>query len=209
MVWSARISPLKKLALIGMFCGGLITAVAGILRCTFILLDRPDGPQLAGEWSCRESFIAVFISNIPVLYPILHKFFKHVKETAYSHSRSRSRSARDGKSPGVTNTTGGSRSYKLSTLSKPSKKKEKFKHPLSLPGETFYERFGSEEEIIGADGKTPGRSSAEKSDVEVRNKVMGSGDDIVVTREWQVQNHGAAEEPHYNETAGRVGFHAR
>lgn len=183
MVWSARISPIKKVALIGMFCGGLITAVAGILRCTFILLDRPDGPQLAGEWSCRESFIAVFISNIPVMYPIVHKFFKHVKETAYSGSRSRT----DGKSPGNTNSKG---SYKLSTLSKPSRKKEKFKHPLSLPGETFYERFGSEEEIIG-DGTTKTRTSNEKNDVEAKAKDVEEG--VAVTREWEVQNQGREE----------------
>jgi hypothetical protein len=157
-----------------MFCGGLITAVAGILRCTFVLLDRPDGPQLAGEWSCRESFIAVFISN----------------------------SGQLGKS---SEGDSSSRAYKLSSLSKPSKKKDKFKHPLSLPGETFYERFGSEEEIVGTNGGTRTSSPREKQgDVEVGTKSLGG--DIMVTRQWQVDNHSHSDL--HAEGTQRSGFHA-
>lgn len=204
MVWSARISPFKKLALIGMFCGGLITAVAGILRCTFVLLNRPDGPQLAGEWSCRESFIAVFISNIPVIYPLVYRLFKRVRNATSSHSRSRS------KGSGLRGTgqtgTGASKSYKLSTLSGKAKKKDKFKHPLSLPGDTFYERYGSEEEIIGSDGKPiTRRTSDEKSGAEVSAKSVG--DDIMVTREWEVQNHSRDSAPARRESGAH--FHAQ
>ncbi|KAF2639321.1 hypothetical protein P280DRAFT_375540, partial [Massarina eburnea CBS 473.64] len=145
MVWSARIPPLTKVALVGMFCGGFLTAIFGILRCVFVLLDRPNGPQLTGEWSCRESFVAVFISNLPVLYPIAHQMLKRMKDTAYSHSRSRSRNVLGGgKSDpnGSTTNQDGSQGYKMNTI-KASRKKKDFKHPLSLPGETFYERFGS------------------------------------------------------------------
>jgi hypothetical protein len=200
MVWSARISPTKKTALIAMFCGGLITAVAGILRCTFVLLDRPDGPQLAGEWSCRESFIAVFISNLPVMYPIVNNLFVRVKNAASSHSRSKS--GQLGKS---SEGDSSSRAYKLSSLSKPSKKKDKFKHPLSLPGETFYERFGSEEEIVGTNGGTRTSSPREKQgDVEVGTKSLGG--DIMVTRQWQVNNHSHSDL--HAEGTQRSGFHA-
>lgn len=186
MIWSARIGLVKKLALIAMFCGGLVTAIAGILRCTFVLLDRPDGPQLAGEWSCRESFIAVFISNIPVMYPIVHKFINHVRQTVYTYSYSRSRTGM--KSGGDGNGTGtgmqGSKGYKLSSVSMKGRKKEKFKHPLSLPGDTFYERFGSEEEIIGIDGKIMTHTSGEKTSSREDEKHVANG--IQMTREWEV-----------------------
>jgi hypothetical protein len=176
MVWSARISATNKIGLIGMFCGGLITAVAGILRCTFVLLDRPDGPQLAGEWSCRESFIAVFVSNIPVMYPIFRRLYKTAKEATNSNSRSKTRSQSGGALNGDKSISGtGKNSYRLSNLSKPSRKKDKFKHPLSLPGETFYERFGSEEEIMGTIVESEQHKGPNAT-------TKPSGEDITVTR---------------------------
>jgi hypothetical protein len=81
MIWNARISKVKKAGLGVMFCGGLITAIFGGLRCGYVLQNSPEGAQLAGEWSCRESFVAVFISNIPVLFPILHQRYKPVEKS--------------------------------------------------------------------------------------------------------------------------------
>ncbi|KAF1962856.1 hypothetical protein CC80DRAFT_461235 [Byssothecium circinans] len=187
MVWSARIPMLTKLALVGMFCGGLLTAVFGILRCIFVLLDRPDGPVLTGEWSCRESFVAVFISNLPVMYSIVHTFFKHVKKTTFSQSRSRSRNL--GKSDGNETSTNAEKGYKLSTIIA-SRKKEKFKHPLSLPGETFYERFGSEEEIVGMDGVLHNEKEKSSSGSDGSHGPTGpTMGEVLVTREWDVQHH--------------------
>ncbi|KAF2199027.1 hypothetical protein GQ43DRAFT_450569 [Delitschia confertaspora ATCC 74209] len=180
MVWNAHISVGKKLALMAMFCGGILTTVAGILRCTFVLLDRPDGPQQAGEWSCRESFIAVFVSNIPILYPIVFRFFKHVSglTTGLSHGRT---------SEGTEN-----KSYKLSTLSRASRKK-KFKHPLSLPGETFYERYGSEEEIVKSQQLNQIQEEGEEKD---KSKILSAPlDDITVTTTFRVQSQEAGSGP--------------
>ncbi|KAF2871467.1 hypothetical protein BDV95DRAFT_457558, partial [Massariosphaeria phaeospora] len=69
MVWSARIPLARKFLLMSMFCGGLINAVVGIIRVAFCLLGRTD----SGGWSCRELFIATFITNIPVMYAPLYK----------------------------------------------------------------------------------------------------------------------------------------
>lgn len=123
------------------FCGGTLTAIFGILRCTFVLLNRPDGPELAGAWSCRESFVAVFISNLPILYPIVHRITKNLMTKAHTLSGSPSSGVIGDKTPNATN-------FKMSTLSRISRKKEKYKHPLSLPPETLYTRFGSEDEIV-------------------------------------------------------------
>jgi len=76
----------------------------------------------------------------------------------------------------------------MSTLSKPSRKKDKFKHPLSLPGETFYERFGSEEDIMGLDGKLHTNTEGGKGLAQLR--VKPSTDDIMVTREFNIKNEG-------------------
>lgn len=58
-------------------------------------------------------------------------------------------------------------SYRLRTLSVSRKKKDRFEHPLSLPGETFYERFDGEEDIA-RQGKE--RSADGKSDITLRTK---------------------------------------
>jgi hypothetical protein len=173
MVWSARISKTKKIGLFVMFSGGLITAIFGGLRCGYVLQDGVQGPQLAGEWSCRESFVAVFISNFPVLFPILHRAVHRAKVGSSG-----------GDPSGSGGTPGNSRGFKLSTLSR-EKKRNKFKHPLSLPAETYYDQFGSEEEIIatgegGVGGeKTDGKSTVVPSIPE---------EDIKVTKEWRVQS---------------------
>ncbi|KAH8172302.1 hypothetical protein LIA77_09070 [Sarocladium implicatum] len=144
MIWQARISKTKKAGLGVMLCGGLLTAVFGGLRCGYVLQDSPDGPQLAGEWSCRESFVAVLISNIPVLFPILRQHYKHIRNTTTSFSRSYTEPD-PSKSSSV---------FRMRTISSKNDGKKRFKHPLSLPGDTFYERYSSEEEIVSKAGAT-------------------------------------------------------
>lgn len=212
MVWSARIPMMRKLALIGsksipltycvnsssseimlilasqpVFCGGLITAVAGILRCTLVRMGRPDGPELAGAWSCRESFIAVFISNLPVIYPILYRAFKSMKTSAYSHSRSQSQAGLGASENGKNGVR-----FKMGTMSARSTKREKFQHPLSLPGDTFYTRFGSEEDIFGSD-KSDTKSIKSVKTLKSEKKRESTLFDnhfsqVTVTREVEVRN---------------------
>lgn len=147
-------------------------------------MGRPDGPELAGAWSCRESFIAVFISNVPVIYPIVYKAFQAMKTTAYSHSRSRSQGgigASDNGKDGVR--------FKMGTLSARSKKKDKFQHPLSLPGDTLYTRFGSEEDIIGSDGSDGRSMKSTKADKKRESRVPNNPfSQVTVTREVDVRN---------------------
>lgn len=202
MIWSARISPTKKIGLLVMFSGGLITAVFGGLRCGYILQDTIQGPQLAGEWSCRESFVAVFISNFPVLFPFLHRAWRRSRFGSLGNTKGSS-----GVTPGAAggdnstkNSSGGA--FKLVTIGgKSSKKGGKYKHPLSLPGETFYERFGSEEEII---------ESKEGKDRQ-KDSTKGAEQDVYVTTEWYVQSHEVDATRTEQERRERItaGYHAR
>jgi hypothetical protein len=169
MIWSARIAFPKKLGLCVMFCGGLITAVFGGLRCGYVLGDGKNGPQLAGEWSCRESFVAIFITNFPILFPILHRALRRANTKFSSYGPSSSKD----KTPGGGDTKSSS-GFKLSTVSKKDQKRNKYKHPLSLPAETFYERFGSEEDIITMPegmGGVPGSKGVARR---FRRRILGS-----------------------------------
>ncbi len=194
MVWSARISLTKKVGLFVMFSGGLITAIFGGLRCGYILQDSEQGPQLAGEWSCRESFVAVFISNFPILFPFMHR--------AWLRSRfgTSNKNSSGGLTPAAGNTKN-SGAFKLSSLSGKGggKKGNKFKHPLSLPGETFYDRFGSEEEII-ENKEGVGKKDSPKAE-----------DDIKITPEWRVQSQEVDARALERERRERItaGYHAQ
>ncbi|KAH8807837.1 hypothetical protein F5884DRAFT_347824 [Xylogone sp. PMI_703] len=180
MVWGTRMDIKKKIGLLVMFCAGIFTAVAGLLRCVLILTSGADGPEQAGEWSCRESFIAVLVSNVPFIYPPLRRAFKRLTgqpTTTGEDTKSRSKS------------------YQLGNFTISSKKNKKFKHPLSMPDETVmqrtaYERYGSdemivipeEEEAVGGIGQSKINDSASDAHSSVK------GGDIRVTTRWEVQS---------------------
>ncbi|KAL8635162.1 MAG: hypothetical protein Q9228_007322, partial [Teloschistes exilis] len=73
MIWGSRLATKRKWALSVMFSGGILVMVAGILRCVLILTSGVNGPQQAGQWSIRESFIAVTVGNLPMLYTLFQR----------------------------------------------------------------------------------------------------------------------------------------
>ncbi|KAF9761040.1 hypothetical protein IL306_003981 [Fusarium sp. DS 682] len=83
MLWGARIPKVKKYGLLVLFSGAVFVMVAGLLRCILLLkvgdcsspdyfgqfadiIQNPDtGPEQAGSWAVRESFVAVVTANLP------------------------------------------------------------------------------------------------------------------------------------------------
>ena len=63
-----------------MFSGAIFVIIAGILRCVLILLAGPNGAEQAGSWAVRETFVAVVVSNMPILYSLLRGFFKSISD---------------------------------------------------------------------------------------------------------------------------------
>ncbi|KAI4162892.1 MAG: hypothetical protein LQ342_003403 [Letrouitia transgressa] len=135
MIWKSRLAMKKKWVLSIMFSGGILIIVAGILRCVLILTAGANGPALAGEWSIRESFIAVMVNNLPMLYTLYQRI---AQSDLFSQSRNLS-----GKSSGRGSYPLGS--YRTGESGKASKKGKKFQHPLSMPNDTA---MGSDERIV-------------------------------------------------------------
>ncbi|RMJ21884.1 hypothetical protein PHISP_07241, partial [Aspergillus sp. HF37] len=73
MLFKARLPWREKLELLFLFSGGLFVMMAGILRCILIVTNSPNGASQAGSWACRETFVAVVIGNIPMIYPIIRR----------------------------------------------------------------------------------------------------------------------------------------
>ncbi|KAJ5325928.1 hypothetical protein MYU51_000995 [Penicillium brevicompactum] len=133
MLFKARLKWREKLELVILFSGGLFVMMAGILRCVLILTAGANGAQQAGSWACRETFVAVVIGNVPMIYPL----FRRVARRAGLYITSRS----------------GSESYPAYPLSGENadgeygRRRRKFHHPLSIP-ETQWNTTMSDEQMI-------------------------------------------------------------
>ncbi|OCT52436.1 hypothetical protein CLCR_10220 [Cladophialophora carrionii] len=68
MLLKADVPMVKKLSLIFIFSGAIFVMAAGILRAALILEDPVGGAQAAGSWAVRETFVAVVVCNLPLVY---------------------------------------------------------------------------------------------------------------------------------------------
>src|ERR1700761_2070761 len=140
MLFKARLRWREKLELLILFSGGLFVMMCGILRCVLILTVRPDpkaqpsqineftnslqaganGAEQAGSWACRETFVAVVIGNVPMIYPLIRRVAR--RAGLYLTTKT------------------GSQSYPAYQLSDGDTggypRRKKFRHPLSIPGTT-------------------------------------------------------------------------
>lgn len=82
MLWKANLEIKRKLSLILVFGGGIFVMMAGILRCALIIKDPINGAQAAGSWACRETFVAVVIGNVPMIYPLTRRGVEKVYSMA-------------------------------------------------------------------------------------------------------------------------------
>ncbi|KAL1629962.1 hypothetical protein SLS54_000821 [Diplodia seriata] len=76
MLWRALIPLKHKIGLTALFSAGVFVMMAAAIRCALILdvSDPAKGASRAGTWAVRESFVAVVIGNLPLIYPaLLHR----------------------------------------------------------------------------------------------------------------------------------------
>ncbi|EEH42662.2 uncharacterized protein PADG_07482 [Paracoccidioides brasiliensis Pb18] len=74
MLWQSSIKPLKKIGLMLLFSGGLLVVGCAILRVVMIVMDPINGAQSAGSWAVRETFIAVIMTNMPMIFPPMKRW---------------------------------------------------------------------------------------------------------------------------------------
>lgn len=106
MLWKANLRPAKKVGLMVLFSGGIFVTTAAILRCVLIVTNPVTGAQQAGSWACRETFVAVVTSNLPMIFPLLRRWGGPLFSSMRSGFSSRSKNTGGNASAGG-NTTGG------------------------------------------------------------------------------------------------------
>ncbi|XWW92396.1 hypothetical protein V2A60_000319 [Cordyceps javanica] len=79
MLWKSGLKLSKKIASTILFTSGAFIIVCALLRSIMITIDPINGPQAAGAWSVRESFVATVVTNMPIIFPRLKLLFdRHV-----------------------------------------------------------------------------------------------------------------------------------
>ncbi|KAI4240476.1 MAG: hypothetical protein L6R42_011507, partial [Xanthoria sp. 1 TBL-2021] len=131
MIWQSRLATKKKWVLSVMFSGGLLVTAAGILRCVLILTAGASGAAQAGQWSIRESFIAVVVGNLPMLYTLFQRIQQY-GSSSFNRSNDKKSYPLGSYKTGGSSRMGG-------------KKAKKFQHPLSMPNDTAMD---SDERIV-------------------------------------------------------------
>ncbi|KAL7628388.1 hypothetical protein AAE478_002590 [Parahypoxylon ruwenzoriense] len=131
LLWVVNISIKRKISLMALFSGVIFVIAAGLTRAITILLAGHEGAVTGSQWACREIFVSVIVTNLPVIQPTLRKAAKKVGLSGLF-----SKSAKSAPSHQTGSNAHGS-GYKLS--------RRKGTHPLSLPQTNAW---GSDEQIL-------------------------------------------------------------
>lgn len=133
--------------------------------CSVLLTLQQSGPkgaQQAGSWSCRESFIAVCVSNIPVIYPTIARMYHRM-----------------GSSTTFSKISGPANSYQLGPTKEGARRKKP--SPYSIPDDTV--QASSDRIAMVPNGKTKIETANErewyrdlgnglgKNDIRVRTEI--------------------------------------
>ncbi|KAJ6094200.1 hypothetical protein N7467_003045 [Penicillium canescens] len=78
LLWTVNISLKRKVPLMALFSGAAFVITASIIRAVTIMSSGPDGAEAGSKWACRETFVSIVVSNLPIIQPLLRKGFKKI-----------------------------------------------------------------------------------------------------------------------------------
>ncbi|KAI1377278.1 hypothetical protein F4677DRAFT_444503 [Hypoxylon crocopeplum] len=129
LLWKANITWQRKAILITLFSGAVFSMITGVIRADVILRGGTNVVYDGSAWACRETFVAIAVTNIPILHPLFKRGAEKLGLTIA------------GRFSRTTATTASKRSYPLSTLS------HRRTHPAT-------NAWGSDERILTTDAPT-------------------------------------------------------
>ncbi|CAH0003301.1 unnamed protein product [Clonostachys byssicola] len=104
MLWTAQLPKAKKIGLAVLFSGGLLTMIFGFLRGIAILKSDATGPKEGAAWACRESFVAITTTNLPMTWGWIREKLRPFLGSLISTNKSRTPKygygKRSGRQPG-------------------------------------------------------------------------------------------------------------
>ncbi|KAI1761546.1 hypothetical protein GGR53DRAFT_22665 [Hypoxylon sp. FL1150] len=82
LLWVANIGLRRKISLMVLFSGAIFVMVASIARGVSILQAGADGAVTGSEWACRETFVAIVVTNLPIIQPFFRKAAARIGSSA-------------------------------------------------------------------------------------------------------------------------------
>ncbi|KAJ6149851.1 hypothetical protein N7471_001050 [Penicillium samsonianum] len=78
LLWTVNLNLKRKIPLMALFSGATFVMIAGIIRAATIMKSSPDGALSGSKWACRETFVSIVVSNLPIIQPLIRKGFRKI-----------------------------------------------------------------------------------------------------------------------------------
>ncbi|KKA25460.1 hypothetical protein T310_0484 [Rasamsonia emersonii CBS 393.64] len=166
------------ITLMALFSGAAFVIMAGIIRAVVILKSGPDGAVAGSQWACRETFVSIVVSNLPIIQPLIRKGAVKIGLSALFSSYVRT-----------------SQKNPLSSKEHQSghELRKRNPHPLSIPKGTAW---GSDEHIL-EQGENNGQPEPSKEITVIQETVIES-------EPWPTEHPGSsagAQRDHWERTS--------
>ncbi|KAJ5555953.1 hypothetical protein N7513_003595 [Penicillium frequentans] len=141
LLWKVNIAWQRKIPLMALFSGAAFVIAASIIRAVTISTAGMDGAASGSQWACRETFVSIVVSNLPIIQPLIRRAFKKIGlSQLFSSSGKKSGHTYPLSSRGLPNrmVNRGERDGKKSNIS-------------AVPTHMQVSAWGSDEHILGED----------------------------------------------------------
>ncbi|CAI7654726.1 unnamed protein product [Penicillium glandicola] len=78
LLWTVNLNLKRKIPLMVLFSGAAFVMIAGIIRAATIMKSSSDGAESGSQWACRETFVSIVVSNLPIIQPLIRKGFRKI-----------------------------------------------------------------------------------------------------------------------------------
>ncbi|KAJ5670879.1 hypothetical protein N7507_000006 [Penicillium longicatenatum] len=78
LLWAVKINLKRKIPLVALFSGAAFVIAAAIIRAVSIISSGADGASTGSKWACRETFVSIVVSNLPIVQPLIRKGFSKI-----------------------------------------------------------------------------------------------------------------------------------
>ncbi|KAL4901492.1 hypothetical protein BDW74DRAFT_83853 [Aspergillus multicolor] len=209
LLWTVKIGIRRKITLMGLFSGAIFIGVAAVIRAVIIITAGPNGAIEGSKWACRESFVSIVVSNLPILQPLIRRGASKLglsglfsnsggKESSYKYRGTSRR--REGDYP-LTSVTGNRTVTGTGTGTGTGKERKRDRFGLRTLGSVHHSQaMGSDEEVlVGGHGNRRERSATTgKGQITVTHETVieheevpagGDEDEIGVARSGSGSGH--------------------
>lgn len=195
----------QKLALIGLFSMGFFVILAAILTKYFNLIDVYSTVYML--WYVRESSTAMYVANLPMIWPMLREWFPYLRKITPGHRSTNDTNRRTGGTNGnsmlrksILNEKG---SIPMSHVSK-SKSNSQY---TTMGTETDIERTGSAEQINRPPFDGPGIFTETTVEIDIDEGARSSIDDVEMGKAHN--HHADTRTPYEWEKSPTITIHDR